>query len=63
MALHTMLKKNLNNPDEADVHGNIKKGRSPSILSTSPALPSMLGRSGPMTSSITRARRAVSCPT
>jgi mannose-6-phosphate isomerase-like protein (cupin superfamily) len=25
MALHTMLKKNLNNPDEADVHGKIKK--------------------------------------
>jgi uncharacterized RmlC-like cupin family protein len=25
MALHAMLKKNLNNPDEADVHGNIKK--------------------------------------
>ncbi len=25
MASQTMLKKNLNNPDDADVHGNIKK--------------------------------------
>ena len=25
MALHTMQKKNLNNPDETDVHGKIKK--------------------------------------